>query len=100
MIENFVRVMKASTDAMPAHMRAVYMPGISVTLGDMYAAFEAVCGKHKLGLLREEVDEEAKRLLDSWPQTAKFGNATRMGLLFDESCEQIYREYADSLKAN
>ncbi|RYN32290.1 hypothetical protein AA0114_g12102 [Alternaria tenuissima] len=100
MIENFVRVMKAPTDAMPAHIRAVYMPGVSVTLGEMYAAFEAVCGKDKLGLLREEMDEEAKRLLDSWPQTAKFGNATRMGLLFDESCEQIYREYADSLKAN
>ena len=49
---------------------------------------------------REEVDEEAKRLLDSWPQTAEFGNATRMGLLFDESCEQIYREYVDSLKRN
>ena len=52
MIENFVRVMRAPTDAMPAHMRAVYMPGISVTLGDMYAAYEAVCGKEKLGLLR------------------------------------------------
>jgi nucleoside-diphosphate-sugar epimerase len=100
MIENFVRVMKAPADAMPAHVRAVYMPGISVTLGDMYTAYEAVCGKDKLGLLREEVDEEAKRLLDSWPQTAEFGNATRMGLLFDESCEQIYREYVDSLKAN
>jgi nucleoside-diphosphate-sugar epimerase len=99
MIENFVRVMKAPTDAMPDHIRAVYMPGISVTLGEMYAAFETVVGKEKLGMLKEEVDEEAKRLLDSWPQTAEFGNATRMGLLFDESCEQIYREYADSLKA-
>jgi hypothetical protein len=94
-----VRVMKAPADAMPAHMRAVYMPGISVSLGDMYAAFEKVCGTEKRGLLREEADEEAKRLLDSWPQTAVFGNATRMGLVFDESCEQIYREYADSLKA-
>ncbi|OAL01521.1 NAD(P)-binding protein [Phaeosphaeriaceae sp. SRC1lsM3a] len=100
MIENFVRVMTAPADAMPSHVRAVYMPGISVTLGEMYAAYEAVCGKEKLGLLKEEVDEEAKRLLDSWPQTAEFGNATRMGLLFDENCEQIYREYVDSLKAN
>ncbi|KAL5120811.1 hypothetical protein ACEQ8H_001292 [Pleosporales sp. CAS-2024a] len=100
MMENFVRVMKAPTESMPSHVRAVYMPGISVTLGEMYAAFEALCGKEKLGLLKEEVDQEAKRLLDSWPQTAEFGNATRMGLLFDQDCEQIYREYLDSLKKN
>ena len=35
MIENFVRVMEAPTDSMPSHIRAIYMPGISVTLGEM-----------------------------------------------------------------
>ncbi|KAF2449200.1 NAD(P)-binding protein [Karstenula rhodostoma CBS 690.94] len=99
MIENFVRVMNAPSDAMPSHIRAIYMPGISVTLGEMYEAFEEVCGKEKLALLRTERDAEAERLLNSWPQTAEFGNAKRMGLVFDESCTQIYREYADSVKA-
>ncbi|KAJ4359521.1 uncharacterized protein N0V89_000076 [Didymosphaeria variabile] len=99
MIENFVRVMAAPSDAMPSHIRAIYMPGISVTLGEMYEAFEEVVGKEKLGLLKTERDPEAERLLNSWPQTADFGNARRMGLAFDESCVQIYREYVDSLKA-
>ncbi|KAL1591651.1 putative secondary metabolism biosynthetic enzyme [Paraconiothyrium brasiliense] len=99
MIENFVRVMNASSDAMPAHIRAIYMPGISVTLGEMYEAFEEVVGKEKLGLLKTERDPEAERLLNSWPQTADFGNARRMGLAFDENCVQIYKEYVDSLKA-
>jgi nucleoside-diphosphate-sugar epimerase len=99
MIENFVRVMNAPADAMPSHIRAIYMPGISVSLGEMYAAFEEVCGKEKLALLRTERDPEAERLLNSWPHTAEFGNAKRLGLLFDESCTQIYREYADSVKA-
>ncbi|KAI0470100.1 NAD(P)-binding protein [Xylariaceae sp. FL0804] len=98
MIENFTRVMRAPADAMPAHVRAVYMPGISVTVGDMYEAFERVCGRDRLALLRVERDAEAERLLRSWPQTADFGNAHRMGLLFDESCEQIFREYVDSLE--
>lgn len=98
MIENFVRVMNASSDAMPSHIRAIYMPGISVTLGEMYDAFEEVCGKEKLGLLRTERDVEAERLLNSWPQSGTFGNAKRLGLVFDESCAQIYREYVDGLK--
>lgn len=98
MIENFVQVMNAPADAMPAHIRAIYMPGISVTLGEMYEAFKEVCGKDKLKLLRTERDAEAERLLNSWPQTAEFGNAKRLGLVFDESCLQIYMEYADSVK--
>lgn len=98
MIENFVRIMKAPTDAMPSHIRAVYMPGISVTVEDMYSAFEVVCGKDKLKLLRVEKDPEAERLLKSWPQTADFGNARRIGLAFDDNCVQIFQEYVDSLK--
>ncbi|KAI0483921.1 NAD(P)-binding protein [Xylariaceae sp. FL0804] len=97
-MENFMRVMDLPAESMPPHIRAVYMPGISVTLGDMYEAFEKVCGKERLGLLREERDEQAERLLNSWPQTADFGNARRLGLLFDESCVQIFQEYVDSLK--
>jgi nucleoside-diphosphate-sugar epimerase len=97
MIENFVRVMRAPSDAMPAHIRAIYMPGISVTVGEMYDAFVEVCGKEKLSLLRTQRDPDAERLLNSWPQKAEFGNSTRMRLLFDESCPQIYREYVDSI---
>ena len=97
MIENFVRMMEAPSDAMPAHIRAVYMPGISVTLGDMYEAFEKVCGKERLGLLKTEKNGEYERLLNSWPQTSDFGNARRIGLVFDEDCEQIFREYVDGL---
>lgn len=97
MIENFVRVMKAPTDVMPSHVRAIYMPGISVTLGEMYEAFEKVCGQERLKLLRYEPDAEAERLLNSWPHTAEFGNAKRIGLLFDENCQQVFQEYVDTL---
>ncbi|KAF1967099.1 NAD(P)-binding protein [Bimuria novae-zelandiae CBS 107.79] len=98
MIENFVRVMNAPSDSMPAHIRAIYMPGISVTLGDMYAAFEEVCGKERLHLLKTEKVPEYERLLNSWPQTSDFGNARRIGLVFDESCSQVFREYVNGLK--
>ncbi|KAI1334229.1 NAD(P)-binding protein [Xylariaceae sp. FL0016] len=98
MIANLVRVMRVPGDAMPAHLRAIYMPGISVTVDDMYEAFTQVCGREKLGLLRVEQDVEAERLLYSWPQTAEWGNAKRLGLEFDESCVQIFQEYVDSLK--
>lgn len=100
MIENFVRMMNAPNDAMPAHIRAVYMPGISVTLGDMYEAFEAVCGKEKLALLKTEKNAEYERLLSSWPQTSDFGNARRIGLVFDHNCTQVFKEYVDGLKGS
>lgn len=99
MINNLIRVMKAPADAMPEHIRAIYMPGISVTLGNMYKAFEKVCGKDRLKLLRFEHDAEAERLLNSWPQTSDFGNARRMGLIFDDDCQQIFQEYVDSIQA-
>ncbi|KAI1266527.1 hypothetical protein F5Y18DRAFT_360100 [Xylariaceae sp. FL1019] len=98
MIENFERVMKAPADAMPAHIRAIYMPGISVSVEEMYAAFTKVCGEDKLKYLRVERDAEAERLLNSWPQTSDFGNARRIGLAFDQDCVQIFSEYVDSLK--
>jgi nucleoside-diphosphate-sugar epimerase len=97
MIENFVRVMNAPSDAMPVNVRGVYMPGIVVTVQDMYDALAKVCGEDKLRLLREEPDAEAERLLRGWPQKVDAGNARRMGLLFDETCEQIFQEYVDSL---
>lgn len=97
MIENLVRILSVPTDAMPPHIRAIYMPGISVTLRQMYTAFEEVCGVDKLKFLREEKDAEAERLLNSWPQLSDFGNARRIGLAFDDSCNQIFQEYVDSL---
>ncbi|KAH8708864.1 hypothetical protein HC256_008800 [Beauveria bassiana] len=92
MTENFVRVMESPGDAMPAHIRAVYMPGIFVTVGDMVRAVGAVCGEEKLALLKVERDVEAERLLKSWPQTSDFGDAKRLGLVFDSDCEQILQD--------
>lgn len=99
MVENCVRVMKAPSDCMPQHIRAVYMPGIIVTIQEMIDAFVKVCGKEKFKLLREEPDAAAERLLRSWPQDVEFGNSKKMGLIFDESCEQIFQEYVDSLES-
>ncbi|ATY59022.1 NAD(P)-binding domain [Cordyceps militaris] len=96
-VENLVRVMEAPAEVMPPHLRAVYLPGISVTVGEMRRAVGEVCGRDKLALISVERDPEAERLLQSWPQTADFGNAKRMGLVFDSSCEQIFQEYVDSL---
>ncbi|KAG5660842.1 hypothetical protein KAF25_002485 [Fusarium avenaceum] len=60
MIDNLITLISVPSDSMPSHIRAIYMPGISVTLGEMYDAFEAVCGANKLKLLREEKDIEAE----------------------------------------
>lgn len=97
-LENFVRMMRAPDDALPSHTRAVYLPGVSVTLGEMYAAVEKVCGKAARALCREERDAEAERLLESWPRDGEWGIARRLGLVFDESAEQVYGEYVEGLK--
>ncbi|KAM3459575.1 hypothetical protein BBAD15_g10116 [Beauveria bassiana D1-5] len=87
----------APSDAMPAHIRAVYMPGIFVTVGEMVRAVGALCGEENLALLKVERDVEAERLLKSWPQISDFGDAKRLSLVFDSDCEQIFHEYVDSL---
>ncbi|KAM3504231.1 hypothetical protein MY11210_008427 [Beauveria gryllotalpidicola] len=69
MTENFVRVMEAPSDAMPAHIRAMEVG--------------AMCGEEKLALLKVERNVEAERLLKSWPQASDFANAKRLGLVFD-----------------
>lgn len=91
-------MMRAPDDALPSHTRAVYLPGVSVTLGEMYAAVEKVCGKAARALCREERDAEAERLLESWPRDGEWGIARRLGLVFDESAEQVYGEYVEGLK--
>ncbi|KAM0738239.1 hypothetical protein ACQRIT_007431 [Beauveria bassiana] len=91
MTGNFIRVMEAPSDAMPAQIRAVYMPETPVTVGDMVRAVGAVCGEEKLALLKMERDVEAERLLKSWPQTSDFGNARRLRLVFDSDCDQIFK---------
>ncbi|KAF4988557.1 hypothetical protein FDECE_14989 [Fusarium decemcellulare] len=99
MVENCVRVMQAPSDSMPEHIRAIYMPGIIVTIQEMMDAFIQVCGEERLKFLREEPDAAAERVLRSWPQNVEFGNAKRMGLIFDESCENIFQEYVDGMKS-
>jgi nucleoside-diphosphate-sugar epimerase len=99
MVENFLRMMQLPSDGMPPNVRAVQMPAIVVTVQEMMDALAKVAGEDKLKLLKEEEDEEAERLLKGWPQQATFDNAKRLGLLFDDSVEQMFREYVDSLSS-
>lgn len=98
MIENFVCFMDVFFDVMLFNVCGIYVLGIVVMVQEMYDVFVKVCGEEKLKFVREEIDEEVERLLKGWLQNVEFGNVKRIGLLFDEMCEQIFLEYVDSLK--
>lgn len=84
--ENCIRIVQAPNDCMPQHNRAVYIPGMIVTIQGM------------IDPVVEKLDTEAKRVLKSWMQDLEYSNAKRIGLIFDNSCKQIFQGYLDTLK--
>jgi len=97
-VENLMKVLVWKSDVMPAHIRGVNFPGIVVSVQELLDALAKVGGDDKLKLIREEPDEVSEKLLRSWACHVDYSTPLRLGLVLDESAEQLVREYVDSLK--
>ncbi|KAI0391601.1 hypothetical protein F5Y17DRAFT_402255 [Xylariaceae sp. FL0594] len=98
--ENLVRVLHMDSDRLPRHIRHINVPGVSVSIQELMDALAKYGGEDKLKLLREETNPELERILRSWAPDLDVTTPLKLGLIKDESGEDIVKEYIESLKLN
>ncbi|MCR9135959.1 MAG: SDR family oxidoreductase [Alphaproteobacteria bacterium] len=78
--------------------RALTMPGISVTVGEMIDALGRVAGADRAALIREEPDEMIIKIVGGWPHNFDAARALQLGFSPEVSIDDIIRDYiADEL---
>ncbi|MDF2372142.1 MAG: SDR family oxidoreductase [Rhizobiaceae bacterium] len=75
--------------------RALSMPGIPVTVGEMIEALERVAGPERAALIRHEPDETITRIVDGWPRNFNTSRALELGFTADNSMDEIIRIYIE-----
>ncbi|KAI1433308.1 hypothetical protein GGR50DRAFT_669516 [Xylaria sp. CBS 124048] len=96
--ENLFRVLHMDSTALPRHIRHINVPGVSVSIQELMDALAKYGGEDKLQYLREETDPDVERILRSWSPDFDMTVSMGLGLVKDESGEEIVKEYIDSLK--
>ncbi|GAP91937.1 putative nucleoside-diphosphate-sugar epimerase [Rosellinia necatrix] len=96
--ENLFRVLHMDSGSMPRHIRHINVPGVSVSIQELMDALAKHGGEDKLKLLREETIPDLERILRSWSPDFDVTTPLRLGLIKDQSGENIVKEYIDSLK--
>jgi nucleoside-diphosphate-sugar epimerase len=73
--------------------RAVMLPSISVTVGEMVESLRRVAGDRPLGAVEVRPDPEIERIVRTWPPYASSERADALGLPRDRALDDIVREY-------
>jgi nucleoside-diphosphate-sugar epimerase len=73
---------------------ALNLPGLSLTVGEMLDALQAVGGAKARARVRYEHDPAVARLVLGWPSAFDSARAARLGLLPDTDFSEIVRQYA------
>jgi D-erythronate 2-dehydrogenase len=73
--------------------RAVNLPGLSVTVGEMVAALERVAGREVAARVRWEHDPRIARMVAGWPGAWDSSRALSLGFPEDRTFDQIIRDY-------
>ena len=79
--------------------RAVNLPGITVTAGEMVASLRRVAGEEVASRVHWERDAAIERIVGTWPGAWNAARAETLGFKGDANFEQIVRAYiADDLR--
>ena len=73
--------------------RALNLPGLSISVGEMVAALERVAGPEVARRVRWEPDAHVARVVATWPGALDTARARALGFPTDESFDQIIRDY-------
>ena len=76
--------------------RALTMPGVAATAGEMIEALERVAGADRAALIREEPDEAIIRIVGSWPRSFDARRATELGFVAETSLDEIIHRHIDN----
>ena len=97
-VDNIIAGAELSSAAL-GERRALNLPGLSVSVGEMIAALERVGGKAATGLIRHERDPAVEAIVGSWPGAWDASRSLGMGLKGDADFDAIVRAYVeDDLK--
>lgn len=75
--------------------RAMNLPGITVTVGEMLAALETVAGADARALVRDELSQPIMDIVCSWPGAFDIQKTLALGFEQDSSFEEMVRQYRD-----
>lgn len=91
-IAALLRVYEASREEFGGRS-ALNLPALSVRVGDMLNALEAVAGPAVRALVRFEPDPRVERIVSTWPARFRSLRAEKLGLQPDPSFESIIEQY-------
>lgn len=79
--------------------RAINLPGITVTAGEMVASLHRVAGEEVASRVHWERDAAIERIVGTWPGAWNTARAETLGFKGDANFEQVVRAYiADDLR--
>jgi nucleoside-diphosphate-sugar epimerase len=93
-VECLVMAHELPGDALGAN-RAINLPGLSVTVGEMASALERVAGRDVARRIRWERDPRLERMVLGWPGALEARRALALGFPVDRSFDDIVRQYVE-----
>ncbi len=98
-VGGFVALHEADGDAI-GDDRAVSLPSLTVTVGDMIAALKRVAGDRPLGPIAIEPDPFIEKIVATWPLDASYRRATALGLPRESDLDEIVAAYIEDYLDN
>lgn len=93
-VEGFIRLHEVDGTAL-GEDRAVSLPSLDVTVGDMVAGLKRVAGNRHLGEIAVEKDPVIERIVATWPIGTKFDRALKLGLPKDPDLDSVIKAYIE-----
>jgi len=93
-VENVIRLYELPAEKLGPD-RAVGLPSLDVTVGQMVESLKRVAGNRHLGEIRVEPDPFIEKIVAGWPAATNFKRATSLGLAADETLDPIVRGYIE-----
>jgi D-erythronate 2-dehydrogenase len=73
--------------------RNINVPGLSLTVGDMVAALEAVAGPEVVNRIQWTADPRIERIVSTWPGALDTRRARALGFPCDENFDVVIRQH-------
>ncbi len=91
-VEGIIRAAEVTSVAW-GPLKAVNLPALCTSVGDMAAALERVAGKAATDLIDWTPDPAILKLVETWPGVVSSSRANKLGLQADTDYEKIIRDY-------
>ena len=92
-----IRMLAEIESSLLGHDRAVGIPGLSATVGEMLEVLEIVGGPEARALVSLEYDAATDQLVQSWPAQLDDRRGRELGLPADPNLESMVRAYVEMI---